>query len=118
MISERSSAKAPFFSSCVSWPRKMLPALEYLAEHGEDIDYDAFLAHVDADQQAGLERALGYDEHLSVRQDYHVRFRRVPDHDVFFMAHSATEYVYATPEAIVELNEIALAQDLDDEPTP
>lgn len=98
--------RRPFHSNCVSWPSEEMPALEYLIEHGEDMDIDSFVELVDPIDWAEIVEGLGYGRGgLKIEDDYHVRFKRDPETGIPFMVHSAIEFVFAYSKEIDALCE-------------
>lgn len=113
VLSRRTSEmKRPYFGSCVGWPYEKMPALEFLVEHGEEIDRQDFLASVDRAAMRRLESMLGYGRQgLSMEEDFHVRYFREPRSHVPFLCHSAIEHVFARDTDIERLLEMASEPD-------
>jgi len=102
-------ARRPFFANCVGWPED-LQMLEFLIEEGEEVSRDEFLRLVDKEILAGLERDLGYDRHLRMKDDYHVGYRVEPRTGIPFFVHSAIEFVFATNDEVDGLRDIVQDQ--------
>ncbi|MCW3782989.1 hypothetical protein [Defluviimonas salinarum] len=89
-----------FYSTCVDWPKERMLAKAFLDENGEEITRAAFLGLVDPRQMRALETHLGYDIHLKMEADYHVRYFREPVTGIPFFVHSAIEHVFARKDEI------------------
>jgi hypothetical protein len=88
LAGRRAAAELPYFSSCVNWPRELLPALGLLIDEGKEIGKREFLSRADADPNDFPRR-------------YHSDFRYFRyDQDVYWFTHSAIEYVFAEDESI------------------
>lgn len=93
-----------FFSNCVIWPRDDVQepgGLSDMISEARLITRRTFLRHVDREDQADLERQLGYAPHdptsgLRMSNDWHVSYHRSKLHGarVYFFTHSAIEYVF------------------------
>jgi len=102
--------KRPYFCNCVSWSPDQMPALEALIERGEEIQRSEFLKLVNPADQRKIEAGLGYDRHLKMEDDWHVRYFRDPASGIPFFVHSAVEHVFAEPAEIADLTEACLAE--------
>jgi len=88
LVGRRAASKLPYFSSCVNWPKGLLPALGLLIDEGREIGKREFLSRADADPN-------------DFPRKYHSDFRyfsRGPD--VCWFTHSAIEHVFAEDESI------------------
>ena len=92
-----------FYNSCTSWPPEDVEAEGGLCEmvaNAMSISRRTFMKHVNRDDLSVLERQLGGASHpkrgLTIAGDYHVAYYRSRLHDerVYFMTHSAIEYVF------------------------
>lgn len=96
------AGKLPFFSSCVGWPEELLPALNFLIDEGEELEKEEgrseLLAQTDADPESVPE------------WDWHIQYFRYGD-DVRWYVHSAIEYVFAEPESVGRIQEMAVEAD-------
>lgn len=86
--------KLPYFSNCVNWSERLLPALNLLIDEGEEIGRDGFLASADADADAVPD------------WDWHIRYFRYGD-GIYWYVHSAIEHVFAEPESIRAVQDAA-----------
>lgn len=102
--------KRPYFCNCVSWSPDQMPALEALIDRGEEIQRSEFLQLVNPADQKKIETGLGYDRHLKMEEDWHVRYFRDPVSGIPFFVHSAVEHVFARPEEIDALTEDCLTE--------
>ena len=88
MAWRRAASKLPYFSSCVNWPKGLLPALGLLVDEGREIGKRQFLSRVDADPN-------------DFPKMYHADFRYFSrGSDVCWFTHSAIEHVFAEDESI------------------
>lgn len=106
-----------YFTNCVNWPSTCVEhfgapyvtALNRLIEEGVDIPLDRFRSELDPEAYSDLLSMLNYaqpeEEGLHIEDDYHVAFKREPGTGLVYAVHSAIEYVFATPEEIIELQE-------------
>lgn len=92
--------KLPFYSDCVGWPRHRLGALNAIVAASRNISRKTFMAKVDPLQRAEIEAALGYDRDFPITRDWHVGYHSMPSTGIYYLTHSAIEYVFATPEQI------------------
>lgn len=92
-----------FFSRCVGWPKDFEQAKDFLDDHGQEIPRDHFLKLVDRAEMKRWERDLGYDRHLTMADDWHVRYFVEPNTAIPFFVHSAIEHVFASREEIEAL---------------
>lgn len=92
-----------FYSSCVSWPLDAFEpgGLSEMTGNARLISRETFLKHVDRNDQAKLEKELGYAPHckdacLRMSKDWHVSYHRGKLYGVtvYFFKHSAIEYVF------------------------
>lgn len=95
--------KRPFYSTCVAWPPEQMAALETLIDRGAEISRAEFLELVNPGEMKRIEAGLGYDRHLEMEKDWHVRYFRDAASGIPFFVHSATEHVFARPEEIEAL---------------
>jgi len=100
----------PFFSTCVNWPRELMPALTYLIENGQDLSRTSFLRNVDKEAMKDWEEGLGYGKWLRMKDDYAVSYERLKDWPVVWFNHSAIEHVFAEQNTIERLSEFAREQ--------
>lgn len=93
-----------YLNNCVGWPRDDVSAeggLSDMIDRALDITRSTFLKHVNRESLHELETNLGYDKHpkqgLTMAGDYHVSYHRSKLHGetVYFLKHSAIEYVFA-----------------------
>lgn len=110
--------KRPFYSTCVGWPPSQMPALETLIDRGAEISRAEFLELVGPADMSRVEKQLGYDRHLKMEEDWHVRYFRDPASEIPFFVHSATEHVFAKPEEIEALTASCLHQALENRRDP
>lgn len=70
--------------------------LEYICDNYIDVTYATFVRNVGKDNLALLEKSLGYDKNLRLKDDYAVQFRRssVNKTFVYYLRWSAIEYVF------------------------
>lgn len=106
--------RRPFYHSCVGWPGDV-DQLHTLDDESRSIKLERFEQLVDAEAFADLKRELGYavgrhEEGLRIAQDYHVNYFIHPGTRIPFMIHSATHFVFATPEDITTLDQICAAR--------
>lgn len=82
--------------SCVGCPD--LSELEYIIEHERSVSYRTFRLHIGAGEMKRLNDMLGYTgSGLSLASDWAVSFHKSKTPDgktVYYMRHSAIEYVY------------------------
>lgn len=86
--------KLPYFSNCVNWPERLLPALNLLIDEGEEIGRDGLLASAAADADAVPD------------WDWHIKYFRYGD-GIYWYVHSAIEHVFAEPESIRAVQDAA-----------
>lgn len=93
-----------YMNSCVNWPQHDVSAeggLSDMVDQSRDVSRSTFLKYVDQTDLHELEAALGYTrspkQGLTMADDYHVSYHRSKLHDetVYFLKHSAIEYVFA-----------------------
>lgn len=89
-------SKYHFFSNCVSWPEYDIEGLDEVVDQSVSITRRTFLRHVDREEQAELERELGYDRHLLMKNDWAVSYFRSTLHGerVYGFCWSSIEYVF------------------------
>ena len=101
-------SKLTYLNCCVSWPARDVEADGGLAEmidRGVEITRRTFLKHVCKQELGDLEEGLGYQAHpamgMTMASDYHVTYWRSRLHGrrVYYIVHSAVEYVFADPDA-------------------
>lgn len=86
-----------FQYSCVHCPD--VEELEFIIEHSQEIEHDAFREAIGPDNYYNLSERLGYysSYDLSLGTDWAVRFHQsqTPDGRIaYYVVHSATEYMY------------------------
>lgn len=101
--------RRPFYSTCVNWPSSLMNAKDWLDEHGEEVGLAEFRSLVSPGDMRRRERALGYDRHMRIDDDHHVRYFVDRHSGIPFFVHSATEQVFALPEEVAALERHALA---------
>lgn len=97
--------KLKYYTNCVNWPQNDVHAEVGLCDmisEERNVSRRTFLQHVDRDDERDIERQFGYAPHdrsavLRMSKDYHVSYHRSRLHGkrVYFIKHSAIEYVFA-----------------------
>lgn len=93
--------KHTYFNSCVNWDASDVHAeggLCDMIDAGRDITRRTFTRRVDRESRIELERAFGYSrESLTMARDWAVNYRKSKLHGqtVYYIVHSAIEYVFA-----------------------
>lgn len=94
---------ATYYNNCVSWPPADVRAdggLSDMVQAERTITRRTFLKHVDREQLAELELALGYERNpsrgLTMAGDWHVSYHKSKLHGqtVWFITQSGIEYVF------------------------
>lgn len=99
------SARLTFYRSCVGWDPDDVHepgGLCDMIDAATQITRRTFLRHVDREEEADIERRLGYAPHdreaiLRISKDWAVSYHRSRLHGnrVYFFTHSAIEFVFA-----------------------
>jgi hypothetical protein len=93
--------RLPFYNTCVGWRPDQMDALHHLCDYGREIKRATFRKHVARDELDDIERSLGYNRAIRMKNDYTVRYYRCGV--VYYFIWSAIEHVFATPEMIRSL---------------
>ena len=106
--------RRPFYHSCVGWPGDV-EQLHALDDEGREIKLDRFEQLVDPEDLRELKRELRYatergEKRMRLADDWHVKYYVHPLTRIPFMIHSATHYVFATPEDLQVLDQIVTAR--------
>jgi len=91
-----------FYSDCVNWNPDDVHVeggLVDLIDKRTEITRARFLSNVNRDQLEEIERNLGYDEHMAMREDGYVEYFKSVHHEevVYGFRQSAIEYVFEEP---------------------
>lgn len=96
--------KLRYYTNCVNWPHDDVHedgGLCDMIDAAQEITRRTFMRHVDTEDRAEVERALGYAPHdpssrLTMKRDFHVSYHRSRLHRqvCYFFKHSAIEYVF------------------------
>lgn len=94
--------KARYIGNCVGWPPRDVHApggLVDMINSGRSISRATFTRKVDPVDRREVERALGYDHHFRITQDFHVDYQsgRLRGKRAYWIKHSAIEYVFQAP---------------------
>lgn len=93
-----------YHNNCVNWPAQDVHAeggLVDMIDSSLDVSRKTFLKHVDRESLQNLEVELGYEMHpkqgLTMAGDFHVSYHRSRLHGetVYYLKHSAIEYVFS-----------------------
>ncbi len=93
-----------YLNNCVNWPDRDVHAeggLVDMIDSAIEVTRRTFLKHADSGSVRDLEGVLGYERFwrrgLTMASDYTVRYHRSKPHGkrVYFVTHSAIEYVFA-----------------------
>lgn len=70
--------------------------LFHIVDNYIDIKYETFRKHVDKEDFQELQKQLGYDKWLHIKNDWSVSFHRskYKGKTIYFLCHSAIEYVF------------------------
>lgn len=98
--------KLPFFNNCVNWEQKDMALLHELIDESNACTRSVFLKRMDPDSFKEMERSLGYNQNVKMKDDWHVQYKHHPLSGAYFLVHSAIEYVFAGPEEIEKLREV------------
>ena len=91
-----------YWRNCVDWPRHdAREGLQSVIDNSIDITRKTFLSHVHRRDRVELEKNLGYETNykcgLTIASDWAVTYHRSEIHGkkVYYLRHSAIEYVFA-----------------------
>lgn len=96
------------YNTCVGWPPDLMPALHRLIDERREISREEFLPMVGKRSMAMIEASLGYDRHLRMKDDWHVRYFVEDESGIPFFVHSGIEHVFASDDEISALNRAAV----------
>lgn len=96
----------PFYNNCVNWNPDEVDLLHELIDYAEDISYTKLKTLVNKEDLSAIERALGYDSALKMKNDWAVSFHIHPMTQIPFFKQSAIEFVFATDDDIDRLRKV------------
>jgi len=100
-ITEGTHDNFVFYNNCVGWDRSDVEdGLQVMIDDGEEITFRRFRMYIDDEDFERVVSDLGYDEHMAIEDDYHVRYyqSRLHGERVYYIVHSAIEFVFVDPD--------------------
>jgi len=87
-----------FYTTCVNIPHRYVDALNDMIDNGKEISYATMRKHCEGLDE--IEKELGYDKHLRIKDDWHVVFckSKFNGKPCYYLVWSAIEYVWVKGE--------------------